>query len=343
MGGFGSNSFDNIFDSMSVLFQVATGDDWETVMFSMADIPSEVDESPYRDDGWHSLPALFCVLFAFITQLFTMQLMVSVIIDAFYLIEGTGLLTAEQATVRDMHQYCKQLEPIPKANVPEERWRAFWYHFFSDVQPIPVEQIEECKATKYVPKNTFVADVESFGRNLSGTREFLAVQTDPRTIKKMETATDSDELTFKKMTQDDNALRSCSNKEFNSQKLPEAGIGFGTWVHKCGSKFDHVLTMCIVTNVMFISAVHYQQSQAWEDLIWWQNIAFNTLFTLEMIIKIIGLGFKAYWANAFDAYDGVVVLASWILAVNSRIHYPIFCECLYDSSASLLPVCSDWS
>ena len=54
------------------LFEVSSGDSWETVMYLMADIPSEVDQTPYRDDGPLSncLWAFFCVAFVFSGQLF---------------------------------------------------------------------------------------------------------------------------------------------------------------------------------------------------------------------------------------------------------------------------------
>ena len=71
------------------LFEVVTGDSWETIMYSMADVPAEAGGAPYRDDGPISncLWALFCVIFVFIGQLFMAQLFVSVIIDSFELTE----------------------------------------------------------------------------------------------------------------------------------------------------------------------------------------------------------------------------------------------------------------
>ena len=134
LNGYGSNSFDNIFKAFTVLFEVASGDDWESVMYCMADIPTAVDGSPYRNDGFHSINALFCVVFAFIAQLFTMQLLISVVIDAFYLTEGSGLLTESQFIMNDITTYGSQLGPVEKEPVPEG-WRANFYHCFTDIRP----------------------------------------------------------------------------------------------------------------------------------------------------------------------------------------------------------------
>ena len=98
------------------LFEVASGDSWETVMYAMADIPAKIDEAPYRDDGPMSncMWAFFCVIFVFMGQLFMMQLFVSVIIDSFSVTEGSGLLTGDQCLVNDMCKYFVQLTPEGK-------------------------------------------------------------------------------------------------------------------------------------------------------------------------------------------------------------------------------------
>lgn len=42
------------------------------------------------------------------------------------------------------------------------------------------------------------------------------------------------------------------------------------------------------------------------------NIIFTAYFTLEMIIKVVGLGFKRYLEDRMNAFDGVVVIASLV-------------------------------
>ena len=76
LDGFGRCSFDNIWEALLVLFEVASGDSWETVMYLMADVPDEVGLAPYRDDGPMSncLWAFFCVIFVFMGQLFMVRI-----------------------------------------------------------------------------------------------------------------------------------------------------------------------------------------------------------------------------------------------------------------------------
>jgi hypothetical protein len=149
LDGFGWCSFDNIWDSFMSLFEVASGDSWETVMYLMADIPKEIDDAPYRDDGPLSncLWALFCVLFVFMGQLFMMQLFVSVIIDSFSLTEGSGLLTGDQLLMNDFTKYFLQLAPEPKPLVPEG-WRSYFYFIFKSMRPLAVPMVQECAEKK---------------------------------------------------------------------------------------------------------------------------------------------------------------------------------------------------
>ena len=112
LDGFGSTSFDNIGASFLILFEVATGDSWETVLFQMTDIPAEVGGQPGENisRGY----GFFCIVFVFVGQLFMLQLFVSVIIDSFNFAEGSGLLTGEQALYADMLKLTKMLNPEPK-------------------------------------------------------------------------------------------------------------------------------------------------------------------------------------------------------------------------------------
>ena len=311
VSSFGTSSFDNIFSAIIFLLEVASADDWETATHEMADAPSKAGNSAYRDDGWHSFYALFCVIFAFVTQLCLMKLLVSVVIDAFYLTEGSGLLTKDQTTVKDMHQYCKQLAPTPKAAVPEERWRACCYYLFTDIRPLPIEEIEFTKEMKSVPKNTSVASLKSDRRDFTMTKEMIARQSNPMTKARMEITASRFERDLKEKNHELRVLRSCSRDKLRNEELPESGTEFSRWIHVCGAKFESVMTVLVVTNVIIMCTVHYEQPKVWDDFIFWQNVGFNAIFTIEMALKIIGLGCKAYWTSPFDAFDGFTVLATW--------------------------------
>ena len=309
LDGFGRCSFDNIWDAFLVLFEVSSGDSWETVMYLMADVPKELDDAPYRDDGPLSncLWAFFCVIFVFMGQLFMLQLFVSVIIDSFSFTEGSGLLTGDQALVIDMEKYLAQLTPESKPPVPQG-WRRYFYYFFMTARPLPVPEVGICISAEHIPKTRFVADWLSIRRQIDGTKHSLATQTDLNVVNKMAEALEQLQQRSDNQTEDIRVFEEFSKTKLDAQILPP---GF---LYICGSHFDTVLTICIITNITFMCTMHHNQSDSWEYFLWMQNLVFLIIFTAEMIIKWIGLGLLYYWQSPFDAFDGFTVLVGWVFA-----------------------------
>ena len=303
LGGWGECSFDNIFAAFMALFEVSSGDSWESVMYLMADVPAEAGQAPYRDDGPLSncLWAFFAVIFVFMGQLFLMQLFVSVIIDSFSLVEGSGLLTGDQNLVNDMTKYFLQLAPEPKPPVPEG-WRSYFYLMFIDIRPLPVPGVQDCLDIQHIPQNRLVADHVLVKKEVDQAR--LNVDKHPKGKEVVEYL----EQLYHKKSEDLKIFQSFALETLEEQQLPPGLL------YLCGAWFDTVLTVCILLNIACMCTVHHNQSPNFEFFLWSQNFGFNVLFTFEMITKLIGLGFRAYWTSPFDAFDGFVVSTSWILA-----------------------------
>jgi hypothetical protein len=308
LDGFGACSFDNIWYAFMTLFEVASGDSWETVMYLMADIPAVAGEPPYRDDGPLSncLWAFFCVGFVFIGQLFMMQLFVSVIVGCFGLTNGHGLMTSRQKIFNDMCKYFTQLSPELKPPVPLETWRSNCYHIFTDVRPLEVPQMRQCVEAGHIPNNRFVSDTLSVRRQMEVIKQSIAKQQDPAEITKMSKTQNYLQESLNLKMVDIKVFEAFSREALASQPLTSGCL------YVCGSWFDAVLTTCIVTNIIFMCTVHYEQPESWSDFVFYQNLSFLVIFTFEMIIKLFGLGYVAYWRSPFDAFDGFTVLLGWV-------------------------------
>ena len=306
LDGFGICSFDNIWYAFMALFEVASGDSWETVMYLMADVPTEAGQPPYRDDGPMSncLWAFFCVIFVFMGQLFMMQLFVSVIIDSFSMTEGSGLLTGDQLLVNDMTKYFTQLTPEAKPEVPGG-WRNYFYFFFTNVKPLPVPEVQQCIDANHLPKNRFVADVLSVRRQIEVTKQSLLTQTDPLIVDKMDKAVKFLQESYEEKMEDIRVFEQFGRDRLENQQLPD-GI-----LYIIGTHFDTVLTVCIMTNIAFMCTLHHEQTDEWEAFLWYQNLIFLIIFTVEMTIKHIGLGLITYWTSPFDAFDGFTIFMGW--------------------------------
>lgn len=74
--------------------------------------------------------------------------------------------------------------------------------------------------------------------------------------------------------------------------------------------FEHLMTFLILFNTVLMAAEHYGQSKAQTDLSSVVNYIVTAVFTIEMLVKHAAYGFKLYWTSGYDAFDGLVIMAS---------------------------------
>ena len=77
------------------------------------------------------------------------------------------------------------------------------------------------------------------------------------------------------------------------------------------SKFELAIVFLIFLNMASMGIEHYNQSQTITDVMEIINIIFTTIFTLEAIVKIIGLRWH-YFRRAWNVYDFIIVILSII-------------------------------
>ena len=70
------------------------------------------------------------------------------------------------------------------------------------------------------------------------------------------------------------------------------------------------MLILIVANAVNMANYTYDQSENAKDISDALDNFFDVAFTIEMICKLIGLGFKNYWKDRWDAFDGVIVILS---------------------------------
>jgi hypothetical protein len=68
---------------------------------------------------------------------------------------------------------------------------------------------------------------------------------------------------------------------------------------------------CIVLNVL-VMCMEFQYQPIWyENAMEYINDAFLVFFTVEMVLKLIGMGLSRYWLDQWNRFDAIVVGASW--------------------------------
>ena len=76
--------------------------------------------------------------------------------------------------------------------------------------------------------------------------------------------------------------------------------------------FDALVSVCIFLNVVIMMVERYPQSESRGATFEVLHSIFAVVFFLEVVLKVIGFGPRAYWSNAWNRFDFFVVLSSGI-------------------------------
>lgn len=68
--------------------------------------------------------------------------------------------------------------------------------------------------------------------------------------------------------------------------------------------------MCIIGNTIALGFDRYPMDAKTERVIELVNLLFFWVFCVEMLLKMLGLGFKMYFSDRFNAFDFIVVIVS---------------------------------
>ena len=76
--------------------------------------------------------------------------------------------------------------------------------------------------------------------------------------------------------------------------------------------FTVIITVLIITNTIVLAFDQYPEDAELNDLAESLNDVFTYVFIGEMIIKLVGLGFKEYARDSFNIFDAIIVIVSII-------------------------------
>ncbi len=84
--------------------------------------------------------------------------------------------------------------------------------------------------------------------------------------------------------------------------------------------FTIIMTLIIVANAIIMAIEHYPEPESFTQQISYLNQMFSWIFTCEMIVKLIGIGFREYFRDSFNIFDAVIVVLS---VVDNAMFYSI--------------------
>jgi len=83
--------------------------------------------------------------------------------------------------------------------------------------------------------------------------------------------------------------------------------------------FGSFMVVVILFNTALLMTVHFMQPIWLFQLQELGNIALTGVFTIEMILKLIGLGVRTYVREPFDLFDGFIVTISWVDIIITHV------------------------
>ncbi len=97
-------------------------------------------------------------------------------------------------------------------------------------------------------------------------------------------------------------------------KKPDWVVKFSNKMEEmCESKgFERLIIVLIMINTLFLASEHYEQPDWLTTISDYANIFFTIVFALEMVVKLIGFGFKKYAADGFNLFDCFIVIMSYV-------------------------------
>lgn len=76
--------------------------------------------------------------------------------------------------------------------------------------------------------------------------------------------------------------------------------------------FDKVIAIAIVINTAILASDHYKMSEDHLKFNEISNIVLNSLFAVEMVLKLFGLTPRGYVADKLNLFDGFLVIVGFV-------------------------------
>jgi len=76
--------------------------------------------------------------------------------------------------------------------------------------------------------------------------------------------------------------------------------------------FNYFITILIIANTVIIATDKFPITESHFNFLEISNYVFYIFFTLEMILKIVALGFRGYIADKFNVFDAIIVVLNTV-------------------------------
>ncbi|KAJ8370159.1 hypothetical protein SKAU_G00101870 [Synaphobranchus kaupii] len=112
----------------------------------------------------------------------------------------------------------------------------------------------------------------------------------------------------------DKNQRQCVEYALKAQPLklyiPKNPVQYKFWSIVNSTAFEYIMFVLILLNTVTLAVQHYEQSKPFNYTMDILNMVFTGLFTVEMVLKILALRPRHYFADAWNSFDALIVVGS---------------------------------
>ncbi|KAJ8778554.1 hypothetical protein J1605_013523 [Eschrichtius robustus] len=101
--------------------------------------------------------------------------------------------------------------------------------------------------------------------------------------------------------------------------IPKNPYQYQVWYVVTSSYFEYLMFALIMLNTICLGMQHYSQSEQMNHISDVVNVAFTTIFTLEMILKLMAFKARGYFGDPWNVFDFLIVIGSIIDVILSEI------------------------
>ncbi|XP_018406581.1 PREDICTED: muscle calcium channel subunit alpha-1 [Cyphomyrmex costatus] len=102
--------------------------------------------------------------------------------------------------------------------------------------------------------------------------------------------------------------------------IPKHRIQYKVWWFVTSQPFEYTIFTLIMINTVTLAMKFYRQPQMYTDVLDVLNMIFTAVFALEFVFKLAAFRFKNYFGDAWNVFDFIIVLGSFIDIVYSEVN-----------------------
>ncbi|XP_052868035.1 muscle calcium channel subunit alpha-1-like isoform X2 [Anopheles cruzii] len=96
-------------------------------------------------------------------------------------------------------------------------------------------------------------------------------------------------------------------------------IQYKVWWFVTSQLFEYTIFILIMVNTITLSMKFYRQPQPYSEWLDFFNLLFTAVFALEFVFKLAAFRFQNYFGDAWNVFDFIIVLGSFIDIVYSEV------------------------